>query len=177
MCVKACTNICEGQSLNGWRTYTNLRVARGPPKAAMWCLSKPHLGDRQVALPTDATYLPQIIVQPDVLWVLPEAVFPPLRGGTATGPTAAKSEGERKHTWVEKVGRESLYAELEDTKQTCRAGDRLPGTQGTWWRPACCLPEQGVTALVPPRGTSLCVGTQQCPCLTISWLLIEMMAV
>lgn len=36
VCVKACTNICEGQRLNGWRTYINLRVARGPPEAAMW---------------------------------------------------------------------------------------------------------------------------------------------
>lgn len=79
----------------GTETHTNLTAATKPPQVVTHCLSKPHLLDHELVLPTDdATYLPQIIVQPDVLRVLPQVVFPPLRGSAATGPAAGKSERE-----------------------------------------------------------------------------------
>ena len=102
-------------------THTNLTVATKLPEVITRRLSKPHLLDHKLVLPADdATYLPQIIVQPDVLRVLPQAVFPPLRSGAATGPAAAKSEREREDTreW-KKIRREGLGQEPEDIRRVC----------------------------------------------------------
>lgn len=134
----------------------------------MRCLSKPHLGDRQVALPTDATYLSQIIIEPDVLRVLPEAVFSPLRRGTATGPTAGKSEGERENTceWKRLEGRACMQSWRTPNRPAGQVtSHRAPRGPGGHLPAACPSEAAPAAALVPPRGMLLCVGTQQCPCL------------
>lgn len=41
------------------------------------------------------TYLPQVIVQPDVVAVLAEAILPALRGGAAADPAAAQESHSR----------------------------------------------------------------------------------
>lgn len=80
------------------KTHTNLTVATKLPEVITHHLSKPHLLDHKLMPPADdVTYLPQIVVQPNVLRVLPQAVFPPLCGGAATGPAAGKSEREKTH--------------------------------------------------------------------------------
>lgn len=65
------------------------------PQGMGTLLSKPPPPGSQLVLPSEeATHLPHVVVQRDVLRVLPQAVLPPLRAGAAAGPAAAKHTAE-----------------------------------------------------------------------------------
>lgn len=99
------------------KTHTNLTTATKLPKAITHHYRKPHLlAPKLVPLAEDATYLPQIVVQPNVLRVLPQAVLPPLCGGAATGPAAAKSERDKTYMRGRLISREGLGQEPENMR-------------------------------------------------------------
>lgn len=188
------TSICHEQRLNetAAETHANPTVATKLPEVTTHPLSKSHLLDHKLMLSADdATYLPQIIVQPDVLWVLPQAVFPPLRGRAATGPAAGKSERgkipvsgkywEGKAGWGARGQPTGLQQEKGKHKLGCcwcltspwesawwATGHRTPKGWKSRWKHAHCLPGSPVTArypkcrsLIPLPGKSLYLVTQQ----------------
>lgn len=117
----------------------NLTVATKSPQGISTLLSKPPPPGSQPVLPSDeATHLPHVVVQPDVLRVLPQAVLPALRGGAAAGPAAGKSE--REDTCEQKkIRRESLGQELKDIQWVCSKGRESPSldlaiNMGASWR-------------------------------------------
>lgn len=71
-------------------TQPNLPVATKLPQVTGTLLSKPPAPGSQLVLPwAEATHLPDVVVQADVLRVLPQALLPALAAAAPAGPAAA----------------------------------------------------------------------------------------
>lgn len=69
------------------------------------------------------TYLPQVVVQPDVLRMLAKALFPALRGGTPTHPATEITGGVGENNQTKKMGpltfkRERMNCSKQKTNNT-----------------------------------------------------------
>lgn len=181
LCALKLYSICDKWSSIQMATETqpNHTEATKLPQLIGTLLSKPPAPGLQLVLPSDeTTYLPHVVVQPDVLRVLPQAVLPPLRGGAAAGPAAGKSE--RENVWAEENQEGKPGSEAEGHPKRCSKRRRSPSSDlavnaGASWCLTSAwegLPHPGGDRPALTQGTKILM--QMCPaaCQGFQWELL-----
>lgn len=134
----------QGSIQTATETQPNHRVATKLPPVMGTLLSKPPPPGSQLVLPSEeATHLPHVVVQPDVLRVLPQAVLPPLRAGAAAGPAAGKHTGETRVSRRKAAGKGWVRSWRTSNGSAAKEGKAQARTWQWMWVQAGAWPPHG----------------------------------